>query len=93
MNKQSQHVLAVVVILLGLAAIWWFAVGNQGSPMPAPAPAGGNEPGSSAPVAKLGEHCGGNIQNAPVCGANLHCAPTPGSHLPFGDVGGTCVAN
>ena len=42
--------------------------------------------------AKLGEHCGGNMTTAKICAAGLHCAPTPGSHLPFGDVGGTCVA-
>jgi len=91
MKKQSEVILAVAVIILALIAIWWYAMGNQGSP--APGTTGGNEPASSAPSAGLGEHCGGNIQNAPVCGANLHCAPTPGSHLPFGDVGGTCVAN
>lgn len=43
--------------------------------------------------AALGEHCGGNMANAPVCAAGLHCAATPGSHLPVGDVGGTCAAN
>jgi hypothetical protein len=37
------------------------------------------------------EHCGGNILNAPKCASGFHCAPVPGSHLPFGDVGGTCV--
>ena len=40
-----------------------------------------------------GEHCGGNIMNAPVCDAGYYCAPTPGSTLPFGDVGGTCAPN
>lgn len=40
-----------------------------------------------------GAHCGGNILNPPTCATGYHCAPTPGSHLPFGDVGGTCVAN
>jgi len=40
-----------------------------------------------------GERCGGNMTTAPVCAAGLRCAPTPGSHLPFGDVGGTCVAD
>ena len=47
----------------------------------------------AAPVAGAGEHCGGNMATARVCAAGLHCAPTPGSTLPFGDVGGTCVAN
>ncbi len=54
---------------------------------------------ASAPAAPLpgvvnaGEHCGGNMRTAAVCAAGSHCAPTPGSHLPFGDVGGTCVAD
>ena len=47
----------------------------------------------AARAAALGERCGGNMLNPPVCGAGLHCAPSQGSHLPFGDVGGTCVAN
>jgi hypothetical protein len=44
-------------------------------------------------VAGAGERCGGNMTTASVCATGLHCAPTPGSHLPFGDVGGTCVHN
>jgi hypothetical protein len=40
-----------------------------------------------------GEHCGGNIATAARCAIGYHCVPTPGSHLPFGDVGGICVAN
>jgi hypothetical protein len=47
----------------------------------------------AVPVVGGGQHCGGNMTTAPVCGTGYHCAPTPGSHLPFGDVGGTCVAN
>lgn len=43
--------------------------------------------------AGLGEHCGGNMATAAVCAAGLHCAPAPGSHLPFGDVGGVCIAD
>lgn len=42
-------------------------------------------------TAGLGEHCGGNMTTARSCSAGLRCAPTTGSHLPFGDVGGTCV--
>lgn len=45
------------------------------------------------PVSNNPEHCGGNIKNPPMCGVGYHCAPVLGSHLPFGDVGGTCVAN
>lgn len=44
-------------------------------------------------VAQVGEHCGGNKADALQCVSGAHCAPTPGSHLPFGDVGGVCVAN
>ncbi len=44
-------------------------------------------------IAGAGERCGGNMTTAPVCTTGYHCAPTPGSHLPFGDVGGTCVTN
>ncbi len=45
------------------------------------------------PIAGAGERCGGNMTTAPTCSTGFHCAATPGSHLPFGDVGGTCVAN
>lgn len=44
-------------------------------------------------VAGPGEPCGGNMTTAPVCESGYHCAPRQGSHLPFGDVGGTCVAD
>jgi hypothetical protein len=47
---------------------------------------------TSTPMAGVGEHCGGNMMNAPICAAGYQCAPTAGSHLPFGDVGGTCMA-
>lgn len=45
----------------------------------------------SGTFALPGEHCGGNMSTALTCSTGYHCAPTPGSHLPFGDVGGTCV--
>jgi hypothetical protein len=45
------------------------------------------------PVVGAGERCGGNMMNAPLCALGYHCAPTLGSNLPFGDVGGTCIAN
>lgn len=44
-------------------------------------------------IALPGQHCGGNMANAPVCGEGYSCTPVPGSNLPFGDVGGTCTAN
>jgi hypothetical protein len=47
----------------------------------------------SVSVAGPGEHCGGNIATALVCDVNYHCAPEPGSTLPFGDVGGICIAD
>ena len=47
----------------------------------------------AAATAALGQHCGGNMTTAASCAKGLHCAPIPGSHLPFGDVGGTCVAD
>ena len=47
----------------------------------------------AAPVVGVGEQCGGNMTTAPQCAAGLHCAPVAGSHLPFGDVGGACVAD
>jgi len=49
---------------------------------------------TSAPStpAQLGESCGGNTLFARQCAPGLVCAPRPGSHLPFGDVGGICVA-
>jgi hypothetical protein len=44
-------------------------------------------------IAGPGERCGGNTTTAPTCIFSYHCAPEPDSHLPFGDVGGTCVAD
>lgn len=49
--------------------------------------------GAGGKAVGIGERCGGNMTTAPSCSVGLHCAPTPGSHLPFGDVGGTCVKN
>jgi hypothetical protein len=44
---------------------------------------------NGAPVAGPGEHCGGNIMNAPVCAAGYHCQLV----VPRPDTGGTCVAD
>lgn len=46
---------------------------------------------ASPPVSGPGEHCGGNMATAAVCATGYRCVPEPGGHLPFGDVGGTCV--
>lgn len=45
------------------------------------------------PISGIGERCGGNMTTAPVCITGSRCAPDPKSHLPFGDVGGTCARN
>ncbi len=78
-----------------------YADRNQGEPMTTKPSLGksmyvvvkGTTLMQSPRVVGVGEHCGGNMTTAPVCAEGYHCAPTPGSHLPFGDVGGTCVAN
>lgn len=78
-----------------------YADRNPGEPMSTPPSVGVTKYFSlnsstlqeAAPVAGAGEHCGGNMTTAAICGAGYHCAPTPGIHLPFGDVGGTCIAN
>jgi hypothetical protein len=48
---------------------------------------------TAAPSSGPGGRCGGNMTTAPGCMVGYHCAPDPTSHLPFGDVGGTCVSN
>ncbi len=78
-----------------------YADRNQGEPMTARPSVGvskylnveGATLAEGQPISGAGERCGGNMTTAPVCIAGYHCAPVPGSHLPFGDVGGTCVAN
>lgn len=47
----------------------------------------------SRAVVGEGMRCGGNMTTAPLCTDGFHCAPVAGVRLPFGDVGGTCVAN
>lgn len=59
---------------------------QQSAPTP---PADNNNP----PLVGAGEHCGGNMMNAPECMAGFHCQASAGSNAAFGDVGGTCVAN
>lgn len=36
-----------------------------------------------------GQHCGGNIANAPTCSTGYHCQV----NIQLPDVGGTCIAN
>jgi hypothetical protein len=71
----------VVIIAVCVALVFW--------PRSAVAP----EPSPTASGVGPGEHCGGNITNAPVCQPGYHCAAAPGSHLPVGDVGGICTAD
>ncbi len=89
--KTSTIVWVLVAIIVIIGGGYWVSQ-KQASP----AEDTGNTPlvattTNTPSVVQSGEHCGGNMQNAPVCASGLHCAPTPGSHLPFGDVGGTCV--
>ena len=44
-------------------------------------------------VSGSGEPCGGNTNNPKTCISGYTCLPVPSSNLPFGDVGGICVAN
>lgn len=51
----------------------------------------GDSSGSSSgpPVVGPGQHCGGNMLNAPVCSTGYHCQ----LKVNMPDTGGTCVAN
>ncbi len=102
MNKKTIWV-TVLVAVIAVAAIWYFMSMNPGAPAsynPSPNNNDGaptSTPSSTpvtpaAPVVGAGEHCGGNMLNAPVCAPGYECMPSPDSHLPFGDVGGLCVA-
>jgi len=92
MKKSSLLILiAAALLLIVLGA--WYAMRTPAPQPAAPQPTPAQAPPPGHPVVGLGEHCGGNMTTAPVCAAGFHCAPTPGSHLPFGDVGGTCVAD
>ncbi|MBU6500999.1 MAG: hypothetical protein KGJ89_02635 [Patescibacteria group bacterium] len=77
MNKKIQIVISVAVVVF-IGGYMIFVNKNANT-------------NTFAHVAGEGERCGGNMTTAPVCASGFHCAPEPGSHLPFGDVGGTCV--
>jgi len=47
---------------------------------------------NASKLAQLGEPCGGNTLSPSQCAPGLVCQPRPGNNLPFGDVGGICVA-
>jgi hypothetical protein len=49
----------------------------------------GTGAGTPAPVVGLGEHCGGNIKNAPTCKAPYICYLKVG----MSDTGGVCAAH
>ena len=46
-------------------------------------------------IAGPGDSCGGNTSNPKTCSPGYHCAPAPGPNpnIPFGDVGGICIAD
>ena len=104
MNKKIVWTI-IVILVLGLAGWWYFAstgapqqtytiTTSTSTPTSNVASTTPSQPTSTTPapsVALPGQHCGGNTMNAPTCSAGYYCAPTPGSHLPFGDVGGTCA--
>ena len=62
------------------------------TPMVPPIPTNSSSTGSGMPSSVgPGQHCGGNMANAPVCADGLRCVPQPGVKVPFGDVGGICA--
>jgi hypothetical protein len=66
---------------------WLFGADGTGCGRPQP-PVPVDRDASTC-VSHLGDHCGGNIQNACSCAADLACT-LGDAGLPFGDVGGTC---
>jgi hypothetical protein len=54
---------------------------------------GGPRPPELPRTVGVGEHCGGNMMKPALCATGLRCAPMASSTVPFGDVGGVCVAN
>ncbi len=77
-----------VLVLIGIG-IYVSRQGQNGSEQTPTVPEMPPVAGQSPP----GGPCGGNIRNPLTCTPGYHCAPAPGSHLPFGDVGGICVAD
>jgi predicted lipoprotein with Yx(FWY)xxD motif len=74
-----------LLVIVGGFYFWSSTV----TPKPAPVV---ETPQPQGPVTvNEGEHCGGNMMNAPICATGLHCAKDPASNLPMGDVGGLCV--
>jgi hypothetical protein len=90
--RKSIWVLIIVVVAGAIGILAWQNATNTPAPTDASAPAPAVLAASStAQVVGPGERCGGNMLNPPTCTAGYHCAPDPNSHLPFGDVGGTCA--
>jgi hypothetical protein len=83
MNKNIIWILVVLLVLIGGVLVWK----NIKEPTEE-----NNSQQTSENVAQAGEHCGGNMANAKTCATGYECQPDPQSHLPFGDVGGICVA-
>lgn len=88
--KKSTFVIILVAIVIAFAGVWAF--GGKATPDTTDT-SGSASTTTASNVALPGGHCGGNMMNPYVCSAGYHCAPSAGSHLPFGDVGGTCVAD
>ncbi|MBI3888595.1 hypothetical protein HY311_02275 [Candidatus Nomurabacteria bacterium] len=96
--KNNNTIYAVAVLLIVFVGVFWFAYFSKPIPtmptVPYPALNSADSQALVPPAtAGPGERCGGNMTTALQCGVGYHCAPNPGSHLPFGDVGGTCVSN
>jgi hypothetical protein len=99
MNKNLLIALGVLVVILAGAYFYKNMNAPTTPPVPYPQPAMTSTPPATSQTSTAdttgvgaGQHCGGNMMNAPVCATGYRCAPEPGSHLPFGDVGGICVA-
>lgn len=101
MNKST--IIAVVVgIVVVACSLFWLGLGNTSTPQeetnPQPIPVATSTTTTTTTTtttsvaSEIGKHCGGNMRSAYVCAAGYVCTPIPGSHLPFGDVGGTCIA-
>lgn len=78
--KNKKIIYTIIILLCVIFGVWGFVSSSKQ-----------NVKVPQQIFALPGQHCGGNMTTAASCTVGYHCAPTPGSHLPFGDVGGTCV--
>ncbi len=89
MQHNTGYIKNITFLVIGLV-VGWLLWGHQPSVVE-PTPEETTQSTDTKSTVGLGEHCGGNMSTAAICAVGFHCAPTAGSHLPFGDVGGTCV--